>query len=306
MIITFVKPFYLVFLFVIPAMIFLHFLTMSFKKRRALAFANFQAIARIQGIEFYSKHLIILLLHIGIASVLIFALAGTTVHQVLPASSFSFVVAIDTSKSMEANDFLPTRLDAAKDAAIEFVNDAPIDTQIGVISFSGNAFIEHDITSDKDLLKESIQGIPLSSIGGTDLYEAVVTSSNLLVGQNGKAIVLVSDGRINIGSIDSLIDYATKRDVVVNTIGIGTEQGGETEFGLSTIDEDSLQAIAYNTHGTYHRVKTSGELHSAFQEMYALKEQQVSIPLATYLVLIGLCLFLLEFILLNTHFIGFP
>jgi len=260
MTIEIIRPSYLILLGVIPIIIFLHFFMLKKKRSHALRFANFEALARVSGVDLLSKNILILILTIAIAILLVFSLAGVKVQRTLYSSSFSYVVAIDSSSSMEATDFFPNRLEVAKSAAKDFVNSAPIGTNIGVISFSGNSFMEQDLTQDKDSLMNSINNIPISSIGGTDIGEAIITGTNLLEGEEAKSIIILSDGRINVGAIDNAIMYANNHDVIVHSMGIGTSEGGITSYGLSKIDEDALKAVAHNTGGRYFRVESPENL----------------------------------------------
>jgi Ca-activated chloride channel family protein len=298
----FIRPAYLILLGLIPLLIFLHFFTLKRKRSHALHFANFDAIARVKGIDLISKNLVILVVSLVIVALLTLSLTGVKVQRTLYSSSFSFIVAIDSSKSMEANDFQPNRLEAAKQTATTFVDTTPVGTRMGILSFSGNAFIEQTITQDKSFMKSAIQGIPLSSIGGTDLNEAVITGTNLLESEEAKSIILISDGKINVGTIQESITYANNHDVIVHTIGIGTEEGGATSFGLSKIDEDALKALAHNTQGQYFRVQNVEELEQSFANILELEFKKVTIDIAPYLVLAALILFVIEYILISTRY----
>ena len=306
MIVAFSRPVYLVLLVLIPAIILVYFISLKSKKVRAIKFANFDALARIKGVDILSKNISSIILTILLILCLVFSLSGLTIYRELSASEFSFVIAIDSSKSMEANDFSPTRLEAAKSTARSFVDSLVLGSRVGIISFSGNSFIETPLTDDKIIIKQSVSQIPLSSIGGTDIYEAVLTSSNLLEGEKARAVIVLSDGQLNIGTIDDLIAYANQRNIVVNTIGIGTTAGGETSFGLSKIDEDSLKAIAYNTGGKYFLATTPQEMTSQFNQILDSKFQKVPLDLSQYLVLAALVLVIIEYAIINTRFQSIP
>ncbi len=302
MAIEIIRPSYLVLLGIIPLIIFLHFFMLKKKRSHALRFANFDALARVSGVDLLSKNIFILVLTLFITVLLVFSLAGVKVDQNLYSSSFSYIIAIDSSSSMEATDLSPNRLEVAKQAAIDFVRSAPLGTSIGVISFSGNSFIEQDLTLDKDALVSSITKIPLSSIGGTDIGEAMIVGTNLLRSEEAKAVIIISDGRINIGSLDNAITYANNYDVIVHSMGIGTEQGGETSYGLSKIDEDALKAIAHNTGGKYFKIESVQALSESFGQIIELKFKKVTSDVTPYLILATLVLFILEYILISTRF----
>jgi len=301
---TFSHPQYLFLLFFIPLLFFMHFWALSSKKKRALKFANFEAIARIEGIDFFSKNVFILFLNVALILSLSFAISGLTLHTTKESSSFSYVIAIDSSQSMEANDLSPNRISVAKETAINFVDSAPLDIKMGIISFSGGSKIELDMTTRKDELKRAINEIKLSGYGGTDLYEAVLTSSNLLSKESFKSVILLSDGQINVGNIDDAINYAKDNNALVHTIGIGTKEGGETEYGISKLDEDSLKSLAYNTHGVYFNAENKENLSQSFLDILKLTKRRVSIELFDYLVLFSIALIILEFVLSNTKYVN--
>lgn len=303
---SFLHPQYLWLLFAIPVIFFIHMFALSNRKKKALKFANFDAIARIQGIDFFSKNVVVLMMNILIAAFLIFAVSGLTFHVTAQSSSFSYVLAIDSSQSMEADDFDPDRITAAKQTAVRFVNEAPIGTRFGVISFSGGSKIESDMTERRDEIKDAIFGISISGFGGTDLYEAVLTSSNLLKNEEHKAVILLSDGQINVGNIDDAIDYANYNSVIVHTIGVGTVEGGNTQFGISKLDEDSLKGLAYNTEGEYFNSLDAENLSRTFTGLYDYTTKKVAIPLFDYLIIFALVLLILEFFIANTKFVNLP
>ena len=180
MIFSFSHPLYLFLLFIIPIFFLIHFLSLKNRKKVALKFANFDAISRIQGVDFFSKNIILLLLSLFIILLMVLAVSGLTFHISKQSSSFSFVIAIDNSQSMQADDFSPNRLTVSKQVAKDFVDTIPYGADIGVVSFSGSSYIEQDISQDKNEIKNAIGNIELSGFGGTDLYEAVITSTNLL------------------------------------------------------------------------------------------------------------------------------
>src|SRR3989344_5168936 len=95
---SFTNPSYLYLLFIIPIIIFFHFYSLKNLRGKAVRFANFEAIARVRGIDLYSKNLGILMINILIVLSLVLSLAGFTLHMQMKASSFSYVLAIDSSE----------------------------------------------------------------------------------------------------------------------------------------------------------------------------------------------------------------
>jgi len=304
--IIFTRTEYLIFLFLVPLIILIHFVSIKIKKKQALKFANFDALARIKGIDIYSKNITILVLSCFVVILIILSLAGAVVKVEKSVSSFSFVLAIDSSKSMEATDMSSNRMDAAKKTSVLFVGNAPVETKIGVVSFSGSALIEQTVVSDKSLIKGAINDIKITSIGGTDITEAVVTGVNLLVGEENGAVIILSDGQINTGKVDYAIDYASENNVVVNTIAIGTAEGGNTSYGFSKMDENSLRAISLGTKGRFAAASNEDELKKAFEDMILLKTGRASVDISRYLLIVALILFFVEYGLINTKNRIFP
>lgn len=299
---SFSHPQYLIFLFGVPLIFFVHFFSLSNRKKKALKFANFDAIAKIEGVDFFSKNVVLLALNVLIFLSIVFAVSGLTLHTTTQATRFSFVIAIDSSKSMEATDFLPNRISAARETASEFVTSSPVSTKFGVISFAGSTKIESDMNDNKGEVINSIKGIKLTDFGGTDLYEAILTGSNLLNDEDYKAIVLLSDGQINVGNIDEAVDYANKNDIIVHSIAIGTLEGGNTEFGFSKLDEQSLQSIAYETSGQFFNTTSKADIGRAFSQMFDYTNMKVSIKMFDYLLVFAAAAVLLEFFLSNTRY----
>ena len=292
MYIDFTRPFYLGFLLVIPIMIFLYFFSIKNLKGEALKFANFEAIAKVKGIDFYSKKFSLLLFDIFFVIVLVLALSGLTIFKEVSSSSFSFVVAIDSSQSMNAVDMTPNRLESAKQAANEFIDSLPIETYASIVSFSGSTKIQQELTKNKQELKFGIDKIKIENIGGTDIYEVVFNSMKILESQKNSAIILLSDGQINTGSISNSIEDAKRNNIVIHTIGVGTIEGGNASFGISKIDEDSLKALAYNTGGIYFNAKDEKSIAKSFSDVYSLTKKLGEFELTPYLIIFSIILFI--------------
>lgn len=291
---SFLNPSYLMLLFVIPAIVFFHFFNIRNLRGKAVRFANYEAIARIRGIDLYSKNILILVINILIVISLVFSLAGFTIHMPMRASSFSYVIAIDSSESMGATDMIPDRFSAAKETAKDFIDSLPLGARVAVISFAGSTKIESEISANKEFLKNSINGIMLTNIGGTDLLEAVTIGSFVLRNETNKAIIILSDGQTNVNSADDVIKYGLKESITLHTIGIGTVAGGNTSFGLSKLDEKNLQAISYGTNGKYFNAADKEEILRSFLSIIPLTDKIAAIDLSFYLIVLTIILFIIS------------
>jgi Ca-activated chloride channel family protein len=215
----FTNPFYLWLLASIPLLIVTHFFVLGYLKRRAVKFANFEAIKRVTGTKFelknvrtISKNRFLLIIRIFVLLFLIFSIAGPVLWYSGQSSEFDFVIAIDASSSMLADDFIPYRLDAARKASSLFVESLKAKTRVGVVSFAGTSFVELDLTDNMKKTEEAINGIRIKRVGGTDIGGAITTSSNLLLREeNARVIILLTDGQSTVGTpVDELLNMQTK------------------------------------------------------------------------------------------------
>ena len=309
MAVIFKNPVYLWFLVSIILLIFVHLATLKLYKKKALKFANFEAISRVVGRQLLTSNFPVLLMRILILIFVILALAGTTVTYIGQSNDFDFVIAIDTSSSMNADDFTPSRLEAAKEKAINFIDSLSSKTRVGIISFSGVSLINLEITDELLKAKQSIAELTISRIGGTDLSEAIITASTLLSNtdseEKGKVMILLTDGQSNVGApIEDAISYANTHNIIIYTIGIGTEQGGKIA-GVETslrLDEETLKQIAEQTQGAYFRAIDEKTLEDAYGQISTSTNKKISLNLTLILMVIALLLLFIEWGMANTKF----
>ena len=260
----------------------------------------------MKGVDIYSKNIAILVLSCFVVLFFVLSVAGMNVRYNTTISNSSYVIAIDSSASMTANDVYPSRIEFAKNVADTFVNDAPMGTRIGVISFSSVPVIEQSMTQDKILLKQSIGGVNVTYLGGDDFYAAVITAANMLSNESSKAIVLISDGQDNAGGISYAIDYANKNSIAINTIAVGTLAGGNTTYGYSQVNVDTLKSLSFNTQGNFSSANSSAEVNQYVNNIMGLKYGAATVDLSKDLFVIALMLFVLDYILIHTKFRIFP
>ncbi|HTR43213.1 MAG TPA: VWA domain-containing protein [Pseudomonadales bacterium] len=149
--------------------------------------------------------------------------------QEVEQSGLDIVVAVDTSKSMLAQDIVPSRLQRAKLAALELMQDAKSD-RLGLVAFAGQAFLECPLTVDDTAFEQSVQALDIDSVsqGGTGIANAITTAETAFK-ENGhsKTLVLLTDGEDNVDETAALnaAKDAAKNGLKIFTIGIGTTDG---------------------------------------------------------------------------------
>ncbi|NQT06865.1 MAG: VWA domain-containing protein [Candidatus Omnitrophica bacterium] len=183
------------------------------------------------------------------------------------------LIAIDTSKSMLAEDVKPNRLERSKLAVKDLIGNLKGD-RIGLIAFSGSAFLQCPLTVDYGGFMLSLDNLDIDAIpkGGTSISSAINEALESYEGglKKYKILVLITDGEDHTGDPVSVAKKAAKEGVKIFCIGIGTKEGelipvaGRRSEGSylkdndgnvvkSRLNEEVLQRIALSTGGSYVR-----------------------------------------------------
>lgn len=183
----------------------------------------------------------------------------------------SVIFVLDVSNSMNAEDVAPARLQQAKNILINCIQQMH-DDKVGIVVFAGEAQSIMPLTSDYSAAETYVDAIETSLIKrqGTDFLKAVEVAAEKFknVPKGARKIVMISDGEDNEGNEKAAIREAQKQGIMINTIGIGTEEGAPIPFylygqlmGYKTDANDetvitkrqteALMSLAYDTEGEY-------------------------------------------------------
>lgn len=186
--VTFLWPFMLVSLLVIPVIVFLY---VRIQRRRTRASGFFGASGGQRAgpsagrqAPGFRRHLPPIFFLLGLAVVLV-ALARPQAEVALPRVEGTVMLVFDVSASMGATDVQPSRLEAAKAAAREFVLSQPSTVRIGIVSFSGSGFTVQSPTNDTSSLLATINR--LQPTKGTSLGSGIATALNAIAVDAGLA-----------------------------------------------------------------------------------------------------------------------
>jgi Ca-activated chloride channel family protein len=316
--ITFDNPQYLWFLFAVPLVVLTHFFMLRHAKRRAMKFANFVLLKRITGERLITKNYTILALRTLIILCAIFAVAQTHVWYEGKSNQNEYAITIDTSASMKAADFDPSRLDVAKIYAEQFVDALDPNTRAAVVSFSGLTFIEQALTTNRADLKDALRRLDATA-AGTDIAGAIITSTNTLINvERGRGIILITDGSNTVEdfhsrSIQRAVIYAKANRVKIYTIGVGKDI--KTPIGYlpsyynvsASFNADNLIYIANETGGKYYAAEDNEALINAYNDIKSADQTStLSLDLTGGLMLVTLMLLMAEWGLINTRFRMLP
>lgn len=241
------------------------------------------------------------------------------------------IIALDTSTSMCSIDFKPlNRMEVAKKVTQEFIKVRKYD-KVGLVIFSGLAFTQCPLTTDKDSLVEFVKNINIGDTGlnGTAIGSAIMTSVNRLKDSQAKSkvLILVTDGNNNMGEIDPITasKIAREYDIKIYTIGVGSLEGAIYEvrdpfFGTrevrttqDAINEDVLKEISRNTKGEYFRARDTKSFDSIMKQIDKLEKYEIKVTQFTkynelykYFLIPAFILLLLIIVLDNTYLRKLP
>ncbi|MET0145025.1 MAG: VWA domain-containing protein [Ilumatobacteraceae bacterium] len=231
----------------------------------------------------WRRHVVAALMLVGLAAGVVGIARPVTSSTERTQSEGRILLLFDVSLSMMATDVEPTRLDAAKEAAREFIDQVDANIEVGLISFSGNVGIEVEPTLDRERLDQGIEDLELAE--STAIGDALATGANVLTSLAGDttdadgedlapgAIVLLSDGETTVGRDTAVgAQEAAAAGVPVFTIAFGTAGGTISDPDSGQIVDvpvrpEPLAEVAEVTGGQAYEAATSTELADAYERI---------------------------------------
>ncbi|ODT35653.1 MAG: hypothetical protein BGN92_03110 [Sphingobacteriales bacterium 41-5] len=328
--IKFVWPENFIFLAIIPFLIWYY---LSNQKKQAAVLSSALAPNLPKTFKVRFRHLPFILRLIAITC-LVMALARPQ-HQTAMSRSegegIDIVLCLDVSGSMGTEDVKPYRFRVAKEVAIDFVKNRPVD-RIGLVIFAGEAFTKVPVTFDKNTVLSQLNNLKIMDGGylepGTLIGEGLAMSVNRIIKGKSKSrvVILLTDGKEDAPPtriIDPVMamEIAKANHVKVYTIGLGSnlntaDQLVRGEGGVvvrNYIDEGLLTRIARETGGRYYRATDKASLQAIYSQIDSLEKSKAEIinynevkEMFLPLVLAALAWLLVEIILRYTVFRKFP
>ena len=296
---TFIWPLMLFSLLLVPLLVWLY---LRMQRRRKEVVARYGTLGIVQDARQRPlgarRHIPATLFLVGL-TILFIALARPQTVVSLPRLQGTIILAFDVSGSMAATDLEPSRMEAAKVAARDFVLRQPSTIKIGVVAFSDGGFTVQLPTFEQAEVLAAIERLHPergTSVGRgiegalhtifveskidpeAERYSSLtptVTPSPTPLPEgvySPAVIVLLSDGE-NTAPPDPFESalLAADRGVRIHTVGIGSAEGIVLEvegFSVHTrLDEATLQMIANVTDGSYYNAVTETELQEIYQNL---------------------------------------
>jgi Ca-activated chloride channel family protein len=287
-------------LMLVPILVMTYLLLQRRRHKYAVRYASLSlvkdALGRGPGLR---RHIPAIIFLVGV-TVLLVAVARPVATITLPYQQGTVILTMDVSRSMQANDVKPNRLEAAKAAALAFVQNQPKSVYIGIVSFSNTASLVQAPTTNRDEVQAAINRLAPQS--ATAIGQGIITSLNAIAEQTGAprvdipagplgqpsptsqpatvpagsfapaVIVLLSDGQNNVNPTPlDILDQAINRGIRIYTVGLGTTGGSIVGFGGRSVrvflDENTLKQIAQETSGRYFRADNETDLRNIYSNL---------------------------------------
>lgn len=202
-------------------------------------------------------------------------------REQVPRERATVVMVIDASLSMEAIDVPPSRLEAAKVAALDFVSKLPQSYNIAVVSLTGNSGIKLAPTDNRAAVQMAIKALKPqeSSAVGAAIEAAIVAVSQAPQGNDDSVapamIVMLSDGGDTHEYWHSprvAAQQAATQEIPIFTICFGTDNGYVDIDGQRyqvAPDHELMQDIARITGGEAYLADNIRQLDNAYTRIHS-------------------------------------
>lgn len=289
---------YLYLLFLIPVLILFFWYLVRNRRRLLERFSHKQIAAKLAPERSSAKLIIKYSAIILTLVILIFALANPqigTKYEEVKQTGIDVFILLDVSLSMNAEDIRPNRLQKAKHSIAALIQRLRGD-RIGLIVFSGNAYVQFPLTTDYAAANLLLNAVSTNSVPqpGTAIGEAITTAVRSFKddAQTQKVIVIITDGEDHEGDLEGAINEAVEKNISIYTIGLGSPSGvpipintgvgqnpyktdGYGNIVLTRLDEQTLQLIAGEGNGKYYRgSNTENELDQIYSELSKLEKTE--------------------------------
>lgn len=278
----FYNPIWLLGLLCLPVLYYLQHRATQKRKVEAMAFSRVAVMqSALAGGKRPKRPLVLLLLGLAGLGLIFIGLADPHIPLDQTRQGANVVFVIDVSGSMQATDYTPSRLEAAKQAAGTLLSQLDPNDNAGIVVFESGATTAAYMSPDKDRVMEKLMKIAPRT-GQTAMGDGLALAVDMVQSQPStqKVVILLSDGVNNAGVIspDEAIGFAQAAGIQVFTVGLGSPQpvilgydwAGNPYY--AEVDEDTLKLIATKTGGRYYQSVDSRTL----SEIYAGLGDQIT------------------------------
>lgn len=290
---------YLYLLYLLPIIVLLFWWTYMSQSKLLKAFASDKLQRVLYPLRSGFKNIVKFTLFFTAITMTIFTLAnpqiGSKIEEVKQVGIDVYIL-LDVSLSMKAEDIKPSRLDKAKHEISKLIHRLRGD-RIGLIVFSGEAFVQFPLTTDYSAANLFLNAVDVTSVPqpGTAIGPAIdlAMKSFPVEDETKKAIIVITDGENHEGDLNSIVESAVEQGMGIYAIGLGSPAGvpiplrdasgkqtgykkdrkGETV--LTRLDETTLEEMTELGQGTYYRgSNTDDELDKIYRDLSRIEESE--------------------------------
>jgi len=280
--VSFASPLWLLALLALPVAIAAYLVFDRRRRRAAEAFASPRLLDSVAPVRpGWRRHAPMAFYGVALAALAV-ALARPEATVSVPDSRASVMLATDISGSMEARDVKPTRLAAARNAALDFMDQVPDELRVGAVTFNHRVRSIEAPTTEREPVLQTLRR--LRSSGGTATGDAFALSVDLLERARTRrgrkpapaAMVLLSDGAATHGQPPGPVaERAARTGIPVYTVALGTDSGsieartrtGETVRRSVPPDRETMRQIADTTGGRYFGTADNLKLDEIYERL---------------------------------------
>lgn len=285
----------LLWLEILPLLLILRYIYMELKGRQPHMRVSVVTPWKQGGFSLYNivRHIPFALKILAMSMIIIAIARPRSSDQMerIDTEGIDIIFAIDVSTSMLARDFVPDRISAAKDIAIEFIAQRPTD-RMGIVVFAGESYTQCPLTTDRATLINLMKEVQTDLIeDGTAIGNGLATAVARMKDSDAKSrvVILLTDGVNNRGEITPAMaaEIAKTYGIRVYTIGIGadgtapypfmTPWGVEVKDVQVEIDEELLQEISDATGGRYFRATDNTKLAEIYGEINQMEKSRTTV-----------------------------
>lgn len=271
----------LIYLAIIPVLLLLFWLAQKARKRALARFGHMEVLQQLMPQYSQHKHTVKFVLLLIAIAFLVVAWANPQLgakREKVERKSVSIFIALDVSRSMNAEDIAPNRLERAKQFAMSAVQKLRTE-RLGFIIFAGNAYLQTPLTDDYAAISIFLKSANTNMVSnqGTALSTAIelVQESFEAEEQANKAILIISDGETHDEAAVQQAKTARNDGILTFTVGVGTQEGAPipTAFRgrenylyddtgnlvLSKLNEDMMQQVAQAGGGAYYNLNSGDD-----------------------------------------------
>ncbi len=207
------------------------------------------------------------------AAALVVALARPQAVVAVPVEQATVILVTDHSRSMQALDIAPNRLDAARAAANHFLDEVPDDVRVGAVAFNHRARLLAVASTDRRTVRAELA--KLTAQGGTATGEGLALAlaaakQPIRPGADPPpaAIILLADGKSSNGrdAVD-VAKEAKAAGVPVHAVALGTASGALPGGGTASADLESLRQVAQASGGRFATAADADELNAVYEDL---------------------------------------